>query len=118
MPMPGLPWGSDPMSQFLAAQAAAAAVAVGGWPMLPFAMPPLPQIPPETSSLGTKQSDDPKKLTLKIGQKCKDYDERGYCMQGDMCPYEHGGDRIVVPAENEDEGTQISILQPFVLVLT
>lgn len=25
--------------------------------------------------------------------------ERGYCMRGDMCPYDHGADRIVV-----DEG--------------
>jgi len=110
MPMAGLPWGNDPMSQFLAAQAAVAAAAVGGWPMLPFAMPPIPQISAETSLSLPRQSDDPKKLTLKIGQKCKDYVERGYCMQGDMCPYEHGGDRIVVPGENEDEGEQMNII--------
>lgn len=110
MPMPGMPWGTDPMSQFLAAQAAVAAAAVGGWPMLPFAMPSLPQIPHDAASSLLKQPADPKKLTLKTGQDCKDYGERGYCMQGDMCPFEHGGDRIVVLGENEDEGAQIYIL--------
>ncbi|KAF9994323.1 hypothetical protein BGZ80_005782 [Entomortierella chlamydospora] len=29
-------------------------------------------------------------------QRCRDYDEKGYCMRGDMCPYDHGEDRIVV----------------------
>ncbi|KAG0252572.1 RNA-binding protein 27, partial [Mortierella polycephala] len=29
-------------------------------------------------------------------QRCRDYDEQGYCMRGDMCPYDHGEDRIVV----------------------
>ncbi|KAF9426508.1 hypothetical protein BGZ94_006407 [Podila epigama] len=29
-------------------------------------------------------------------QRCRDYDEKGYCMRGDMCPYDHGDDRIVV----------------------
>ncbi|KAI9499232.1 hypothetical protein BDB00DRAFT_795946 [Zychaea mexicana] len=27
---------------------------------------------------------------------CRDYNERGYCTRGDMCPYDHGADRIVV----------------------
>ncbi|ORX89540.1 hypothetical protein K493DRAFT_410377 [Basidiobolus meristosporus CBS 931.73] len=29
-------------------------------------------------------------------QRCRDYDEKGYCMRGDLCPYDHGVDRIVV----------------------
>ncbi|ORX43763.1 hypothetical protein BCR36DRAFT_140217 [Piromyces finnis] len=29
-------------------------------------------------------------------QRCIDYDEKGYCLRGDMCPYDHGMDRIVV----------------------
>ncbi|KAG0217345.1 hypothetical protein B0O80DRAFT_529018 [Mortierella sp. GBAus27b] len=29
-------------------------------------------------------------------QRCRDYDEKGFCMRGDMCPYDHGEDRIVV----------------------
>ncbi|KAI8994889.1 hypothetical protein BDB01DRAFT_774444 [Pilobolus umbonatus] len=27
---------------------------------------------------------------------CRDYNEKGFCMRGDMCPYDHGMDRIVV----------------------
>ncbi|KAJ1557810.1 RNA-binding protein 27, partial [Nowakowskiella sp. JEL0078] len=29
-------------------------------------------------------------------QRCHDYDEKGYCLRGDSCPYDHGTDRIVV----------------------
>ncbi|RHZ78767.1 hypothetical protein Glove_156g87 [Diversispora epigaea] len=29
-------------------------------------------------------------------QRCRDYDEKGYCMRGDLCPFDHGVDRIVV----------------------
>ncbi|KAF9161814.1 hypothetical protein DFQ26_004136 [Actinomortierella ambigua] len=28
--------------------------------------------------------------------RCRDYDQKGYCMRGDQCPYDHGDDRIVV----------------------
>ncbi|KAG0174358.1 hypothetical protein DFQ30_004671 [Apophysomyces sp. BC1015] len=31
--------------------------------------------------------------------RCRDYNEKGFCMRGDMCPYDHGADRIIV-----DEG--------------
>ncbi|KAI8638028.1 hypothetical protein BD408DRAFT_423561 [Parasitella parasitica] len=30
---------------------------------------------------------------------CRDYNEKGFCMRGDMCPFDHGVDRIIV-----DEG--------------
>ncbi|KAF9334242.1 hypothetical protein BG006_002491 [Podila minutissima] len=42
-----------------------------------------------TSSLGYGQ-DRTKR------QRCRDYDEKGFCMRGDLCPYDHGEDRIVV----------------------
>ncbi|KAJ3396377.1 hypothetical protein HDU92_003219 [Lobulomyces angularis] len=29
-------------------------------------------------------------------QRCRDYDEKGFCLRGDLCPYDHGADRIVV----------------------
>uniref|UniRef100_A0A7N0VGG2 Zinc finger CCCH domain-containing protein 41 n=1 Tax=Kalanchoe fedtschenkoi TaxID=63787 RepID=A0A7N0VGG2_KALFE len=31
-----------------------------------------------------------------IRQKCRDFEERGFCLRGDMCPMEHGVNRIVV----------------------
>ncbi|URD94208.1 zinc finger CCCH domain-containing protein [Musa troglodytarum] len=29
-------------------------------------------------------------------QRCRDFDEQGFCLRGDMCPMEHGVNRIVV----------------------
>ncbi|RAL47143.1 hypothetical protein DM860_014037 [Cuscuta australis] len=29
-------------------------------------------------------------------QRCKDFEERGFCLRGDMCPMEHGINRIVI----------------------
>ncbi|KAK9239506.1 hypothetical protein V1525DRAFT_398276 [Lipomyces kononenkoae] len=34
-------------------------------------------------------------VQMKKGR-CRSYDEQGYCMKGDMCPYEHGEERIIV----------------------
>lgn len=83
MPPPGP---NDPMSAFLAAQAAAA------WAFPPGATGPKP--------------DEVKKIVKKVGERCKDYDEKGFCMKGDMCPYEHGVDHIVVPpGETKSEGS-------------
>jgi len=28
--------------------------------------------------------------------RCRDFEERGFCLRGDMCPMEHGANRIVV----------------------
>lgn len=28
--------------------------------------------------------------------RCRDYDEKGFCVRGELCPYDHGSDRIVV----------------------
>lgn len=33
----------------------------------------------------------------KRGQKCRDYIQQGFCMRGQMCPYDHGEDVITVP---------------------
>lgn len=84
-PPPGFPWAvpnpNDPMGAFLAAQAAA-----WGFPPIMSGVP------------GVKPGEE-KKVVKKIGERCKDYDEKGFCMKGDMCPYEHGMDHIVVPGQ-------------------
>ncbi|KAI9887216.1 MAG: hypothetical protein M1823_000964 [Watsoniomyces obsoletus] len=38
----------------------------------------------------------------KSSQRCKDYDEKGFCALGSCCPYDHGTDHIVVPAQGEE----------------
>lgn len=36
-------------------------------------------------------------LTMGMGRpRCRDFEERGFCLRGDMCPMEHGLNRIVV----------------------
>ncbi|XP_032812207.1 RNA-binding protein 26 isoform X5 [Petromyzon marinus] len=32
--------------------------------------------------------------------RCRDYDEKGFCMRGDMCPFDHGADPLVVEDVN------------------
>lgn len=29
-------------------------------------------------------------------KRCRDYDEKGFCMRGEMCPYDHGVDPVVL----------------------
>lgn len=29
-------------------------------------------------------------------RRCRDYDEQGFCMKGDLCPYDHGNDPVVL----------------------
>lgn len=46
--------------------------------------------------------------SLNIGiprQRCRDFEERGFCLRGDMCPMEHGVNRIVV------EDVQVCLLK-------
>ncbi|KAF8051403.1 hypothetical protein N665_1733s0002 [Sinapis alba] len=41
----------------------------------------------------------PLNASLNMGiprQRCRDFEERGFCLRGDMCPMEHGINRIVV----------------------
>ncbi|OMO69372.1 hypothetical protein COLO4_29094 [Corchorus olitorius] len=41
----------------------------------------------------------PMNSSLNMGiprQRCRDFEERGFCLRGDMCPMEHGVNRIVV----------------------
>lgn len=70
------------MAAFLAAQA---------WSMFPV-----------TPVLSGKAGEEGK-VVKKVIQRCKDYDEKGFCMKGDMCPYEHGVDHIVVPGQDQTQ---------------
>lgn len=35
-------------------------------------------------------------------QRCRDYDTKGFCARGASCPYEHGNDRFVIPAQSQE----------------
>lgn len=36
------------------------------------------------------------------GQRCRDYDTKGFCAAGVSCPYEHGNDPVVIPGFNQE----------------
>ncbi|WKX99690.1 hypothetical protein Q1695_014509 [Nippostrongylus brasiliensis] len=40
-------------------------------------------------------------------KRCRDYDEKGYCMQGDHCVYDHGPDPVVVDDSALDKMVKI-----------
>ncbi|XP_065289350.1 RNA-binding protein 26 isoform X2 [Dermacentor albipictus] len=55
------------------------------------------QPPPAAST--TMSSDAGQSSTTfhaKASKRCRDYDERGYCMRGDYCPFDHGNDPLIV----------------------
>ena len=89
---PGIPFDlNDPVAVMLAMQAL-------GFP----GMPTMPQSPPAIS-----QGRDPNWQTLsppvknRIGARCRDYDTKGFCARGNACPFDHGDNHIVVPAQQE-----------------
>lgn len=51
-----------------------------------------------TKSKYEKEQETPiwEKKSEKISKRCKDYDEKGYCMKGDLCCFDHGTDPVVV----------------------
>lgn len=99
VPAPNLPFDpNDPMMAMMTLQAM-------GLPPLP-GMPPGPQVPSSTGypSYGEQispGSDPPMKN--KISARCRDYDTKGYCARGNLCPFEHGTDHIVVPGQDGRE---------------
>ena len=108
MPMPhGFPPldPNNPISAIMAMQAL-------GFPSLP-GFPPLPVAgspivhsasPTGFSPLGDQQSLVPFSHTQnRIAERCKDYDTKGFCASGSMCPYDHGNDHIVVPGASDGE---------------
>ncbi|KAF8423092.1 hypothetical protein EV426DRAFT_717743 [Tirmania nivea] len=86
----GFPWPEDPMAALLAMQAW---TGMAGFSPIP---PPSAPVPKDAAVPSTGAGAQRKPVERKIGERCNDYDEKGYCMQGDMCPYEHGMDHIVI----------------------
>lgn len=88
---------SDPLAAMIAMQAM-------GLPPLP-GMPPLSQVgsPNGYSQLGGQSLSPSRRRTSK--ERCRDYDDKGYCARGNACPYEHGTDRLIVPGQDGEKLT-------------
>jgi RNA-binding protein 26 len=87
-PPPGMPAldPNNPMAAMLAMQAM-------GFPMT--GMPPFPP-GPSPGGRGGHQGSSRK-------QRCRDYDQNGFCARGNACMFEHGNDSIYVPPGGGDE---------------
>ncbi|KAF3917330.1 hypothetical protein ABW21_db0200485 [Orbilia brochopaga] len=84
---PTLPFPTDPMSQLVFAQAAAAVQS--GWNPLAMFHPP-----PELLA----QTENRQKRGI-----CHSYEQKGYCRRGDSCPYLHANPLVVPPVKGQDE---------------
>ncbi|XP_044077464.1 RNA-binding protein 27 isoform X2 [Siniperca chuatsi] len=53
---------------------------------------------------GTQRQDGVAKPFINKGtslkQRCRDYDEKGFCVRGDLCPFDHGNDPLIVDDVN------------------
>lgn len=94
-PPPGFPPldPNNPMAAFMAMQAM-------GLP----ALPGFPTFPNTGLALGVNSGERRLSSSLipqKVGERCRDYDTKGFCAAGSMCPYEHGADHIIAPGATE-----------------
>ncbi|KAH7039444.1 hypothetical protein B0J12DRAFT_675622 [Macrophomina phaseolina] len=101
--MPNLPHGfpqvdpNNPLSALMAMQAM-------GFPPLP-GMPQMPMGGPNNFGQGASPHGFPHAGSpppRRIGERCRDYDTKGFCALGSVCPYEHGTDPIIVPTDEYD----------------
>lgn len=97
--MPGAPQGmpqfdpNNPMAALMAMQQA-----MGQLPGMS-GMPGMPQMPFPGSPGGFGNTAQ----QPRSGQRCHDYDTKGFCALGASCPHEHGNDPVVVPQHQGDE---------------
>lgn len=87
--LPGMPPfdPNNPLAALLAMQA-----------MMP-QMPGMPQMPfPQSPGAFGNAAQQPRS-----GQRCHDYDTKGFCALGASCPHEHGNDPVVIPQQQADE---------------
>ena len=59
--------------------------------------PPFPRPASQGSPVGNGMP------VKRAGQRCMDYDTKGYCALGSQCPYEHGQNHIVFPSQQQEE---------------
>ena len=95
-PPPSLPFDpNDPMMAMMTLQAM-------GLPPLPGmpSVPPLPLPTAFTPFVERQPSVSDQPIRNKIDARCRDYDTKGFCARGNLCPFEHGNDHIVVPSQD------------------
>ncbi|XP_054611606.1 RNA-binding protein 27 isoform X4 [Dunckerocampus dactyliophorus] len=73
---------------------------LGGLPVATLAHMPDGTTDSWSGYYGTKRQDVIGKpfsnKSLPRKQRCRDYDEKGFCVRGDLCPFDHGNDPLIV----------------------
>merc|ERR1719186_1668083 len=46
--------------------------------------------------------------------RCRDYDEKGFCLRGDLCKFDHGTDAVVLEDSTKTVGYQPGTTEPYV----
>jgi RNA-binding protein 26 len=89
-PPPGMPPfdPNNPMAAMLAMQA------------MGFPVPGMPKFPQASSPVGQGPRGRP---TQQRKQRCRDYDQKGFCARGNTCMFEHGEHSIWVPPANKGD---------------
>ena len=90
---PGMPFDlNDPVAVMLTMQAL-------GFSGIPTMSQSPPAIPQSRDPNWQNSSSPPVKNRIKA--RCRDYDTKGFCARGNSCPFDHGENHIVVPAQQE-----------------
>ncbi|KAF2768252.1 hypothetical protein EJ03DRAFT_328447 [Teratosphaeria nubilosa] len=104
-PPPGMPPfdPNDPMSTFLAVHQA-------------MGFPPMPGLPTPPANVSLRMPGVVYGQPKGTGQRCRDYDVKGFCTRGVACPFEHGENPYVVPtlpaSDEYDPNNPVASLLP------
>lgn len=58
--------------------------------------PPRSRTPEKSSDSGKRKRGTPSPSDRKKKERCRDYEEQGFCLKGDLCPFDHGSDPVVL----------------------
>ncbi|GAA6226257.1 RNA-binding protein 27 isoform X1 [Lates japonicus] len=103
-PPPLLPLPTPPHPFSSSSSSSAGVSGAGGVPIATLAHLPDSTTDSWSSYYGAQRQDgvgkpfNSKSTSLK--QRCRDYDEKGFCVRGDLCPFDHGNDPLIVDDVN------------------
>ncbi|XP_029375018.1 RNA-binding protein 27 isoform X3 [Echeneis naucrates] len=102
-PSPLLPL-PTPLHPFSSSSSSSAGVSgAGGVPIATLAHLPDSTTDSWSGYYGTQRQDGvgkPFNKGASLKQRCRDYDEKGFCVRGDLCPFDHGNDPLIVDDVN------------------
>uniref|UniRef100_A0A3B4VHM3 RNA binding motif protein 27 n=1 Tax=Seriola dumerili TaxID=41447 RepID=A0A3B4VHM3_SERDU len=103
-PPPLLPLPTPPHPFSSSSSSSAGVSGAGGVPIATLAHLPDSTTDSWSGYYGTQRQDGVGKpfsnKPASLKQRCRDYDEKGFCVRGDLCPFDHGNDPLIVDDVN------------------